>query len=59
MNEGTDIHPFLFLEFSCRIAAEKCEYNGPLWNNIGMCFFGKGKCVAAISCLKKVTFLNV
>uniref|UniRef100_A0A1I7W0Y0 TPR Domain containing protein n=1 Tax=Loa loa TaxID=7209 RepID=A0A1I7W0Y0_LOALO len=40
-----------------RIAAEKCEYNGPLWNNIGMCFFGKGKCVAAISCLKKANYL--
>ncbi|VDM23317.1 unnamed protein product [Wuchereria bancrofti] len=36
-----------------RIAAKNCEYNGPLWNNIGMCFFGKGKCVAAISCLRK------
>uniref|UniRef100_A0A915PIT2 TPR_REGION domain-containing protein n=1 Tax=Setaria digitata TaxID=48799 RepID=A0A915PIT2_9BILA len=34
-----------------RIAAEKCEYNGPLWNNIGMCFFGKGKCVAAANYL--------
>ncbi|KAL3982441.1 TPR repeat family protein [Acanthocheilonema viteae] len=40
-----------------RIVAEKCEYNGPLWNNIGMCFFGKGKCVAAISCLKKANYL--
>lgn len=40
-----------------RVAAEKCEYNGPLWNNIGMCFFGKGKHVAAISCLKKANYL--
>ncbi|KAM3725504.1 Bardet-Biedl syndrome 4 protein [Dirofilaria immitis] len=40
-----------------RIAAEKCEYNGPLWNNIGMCFFGKGKYVAAVSCLKKANYL--
>uniref|UniRef100_A0A8R1XV39 TPR_REGION domain-containing protein n=1 Tax=Onchocerca volvulus TaxID=6282 RepID=A0A8R1XV39_ONCVO len=40
-----------------RIAAEKCEYNGPLWNNIGMCFFGKSKCVAAISCLKRANYL--
>uniref|UniRef100_A0A915CGU7 Bardet-Biedl syndrome 4 n=1 Tax=Parascaris univalens TaxID=6257 RepID=A0A915CGU7_PARUN len=40
-----------------RIAADKCDYNGPLWNNIGMCFFGKGKYVAAISCLKKANYL--
>lgn len=40
-----------------RVAAEKCSYNGPLWNNIGMCFFSKGKYVAAISCLKKVSIL--
>ena len=24
-----------------------------LWNNIGMCFFGKKKHVAAVSCLKR------
>uniref|UniRef100_A0A0M3IEF8 TPR_REGION domain-containing protein n=1 Tax=Ascaris lumbricoides TaxID=6252 RepID=A0A0M3IEF8_ASCLU len=41
-----------------RIAADKCDYNGPLWNNIGMCFFGKGKYVAAISCLKKANYLS-
>uniref|UniRef100_A0A0R3R9J0 TPR_REGION domain-containing protein n=1 Tax=Brugia timori TaxID=42155 RepID=A0A0R3R9J0_9BILA len=40
-----------------KIAANNCEYNGPLWNNIGMCFFGKGKCVAAISCLRKANYL--
>ncbi|CAJ0942976.1 unnamed protein product, partial [Mesorhabditis belari] len=40
-----------------RIAAEKCDYNGCLWNNIGMCLFAKGKFVAAISCLKKAAFL--
>ncbi|VDK48383.1 unnamed protein product [Gongylonema pulchrum] len=40
-----------------RVAAEKCDYNGPLWNNIGMCFFGKRKYVAAISCLKKANYL--
>ncbi|KNC52973.1 uncharacterized protein AMSG_12239 [Thecamonas trahens ATCC 50062] len=32
--------------------------NAPqLWNNIGMCFYGKGKAVAAISCLKRALFL--
>ncbi|VDM96433.1 unnamed protein product [Thelazia callipaeda] len=40
-----------------RMAVEKCEYNGPLWNNIGMCFFGKGKYLAALSCLKKALYL--
>ncbi|VDD89968.1 unnamed protein product [Enterobius vermicularis] len=40
-----------------RVAAERCDYNGSLWNNIGMCFFGKGKQVAAISCLKKAYYL--
>ncbi|KAK9393919.1 Bardet-Biedl syndrome 4 protein [Crotalus adamanteus] len=28
-----------------------------LWNNIGMCFFGKKKYVAAISCLKRANYL--
>ncbi|NXL98736.1 BBS4 protein, partial [Tyrannus savana] len=29
----------------------------PLWNNIGMCFFGKKKYVAAVSCLKRANYL--
>ena len=28
-----------------------------LWNNIGMCFFGKKKYVAAIACLKRANYL--
>ncbi|CAJ0578587.1 unnamed protein product, partial [Mesorhabditis spiculigera] len=40
-----------------RVAAEKCDYNGCLWNNIGVCLFAKGKYVAAISCLKKAAYL--
>ena len=28
-----------------------------LWNNIGMCFFGKRKYVASISCLKRANYL--
>ncbi|VVC24162.1 Tetratricopeptide repeat,Tetratricopeptide repeat 1,Tetratricopeptide repeat-containing [Cinara cedri] len=28
------------------------------WNNIGMCFFGKHKYVAAISCLKRAVYLH-
>ncbi|XP_050442968.1 Bardet-Biedl syndrome 4 protein homolog isoform X2 [Adelges cooleyi] len=29
-----------------------------IWNNIGMCFFGKQKYVAAISCLKRSVYLH-
>lgn len=29
-----------------------------LWNNVGMCFFGKGRFVAAIACLKKALYLD-
>ena len=29
-----------------------------LWNNIGMCFFGKQKYVAAIACLKRALYLD-
>jgi Bardet-Biedl syndrome 4 protein len=33
---------------------DSCE----LWNNIGMCFFGKQKYVASISCLKRALYLD-
>lgn len=29
-----------------------------LWNNIGMCFFGKAKYVASIACLKRALYLD-
>jgi Bardet-Biedl syndrome 4 protein len=29
-----------------RIATQETPESGPLWNNIGMCFFGKKKYVA-------------
>jgi len=29
-----------------------------LWNNIGMCFSGKGKHVAAVACLKRAQYLD-
>ncbi|CAM9198206.1 unnamed protein product, partial [Ectocarpus fasciculatus] len=29
-----------------------------LWNNIGMCFFGKGKYIAAVACLKRALYLD-
>ncbi|XP_076470019.1 BBSome complex member BBS4-like [Babylonia areolata] len=40
-----------------RIAAVNTPESPPLWNNIGMCFFGKKKFVAAISCLKRANYL--
>lgn len=40
-----------------RIAAAATPESPHLWNNIGMCFFGKKKYVAAISCLKRATYM--
>ncbi|XP_061671271.1 Bardet-Biedl syndrome 4 protein isoform X1 [Syngnathoides biaculeatus] len=41
-----------------RVAACAMPESPPLWNNIGMCFFGKKKYVAAISCLKRAHYLS-
>ncbi|XDV53508.1 hypothetical protein PO909_021990, partial [Leuciscus waleckii] len=41
-----------------RVAAYAVPESPPLWNNIGMCFFGKKKYVAAISCLKRANYLS-
>nr|XP_014428638.1 Bardet-Biedl syndrome 4 protein isoform X2 [Pelodiscus sinensis] len=40
-----------------RVVAHTMPESPPLWNNIGMCFFGKKKYVAAISCLKRANYL--
>ncbi|XP_076365084.1 Bardet-Biedl syndrome 4 isoform X1 [Tachypleus tridentatus] len=40
-----------------RVAASVTPKSPSLWNNIGMCFFGKKKYVAAISCLKRANYL--
>ncbi|XP_068231579.1 Bardet-Biedl syndrome 4 protein isoform X2 [Palaemon carinicauda] len=40
-----------------RVAAQTIPESPPLWNNIAMCFFGKKKYVAAISCLKRANYL--
>lgn len=40
-----------------RVAAAVTPESHALWNNIGMCFFGKKKYVAAISCLKRAHYL--
>jgi len=40
-----------------RVAAAKTPESAEMWNNIGMCFFGKGKLVAAVTCLKRAQYL--
>lgn len=40
-----------------RIAATVIPENAALWNNVGMCFFGKKKFVASVSCLKRGNYL--
>ena len=41
-----------------RIAAVHTPGSSELWNNIGMCFFGKQKYVASIACLKRALYLD-
>lgn len=41
-----------------RVAAVQTPHSAQLWNNIGMCFFGKTKYVAAVSCLKRAVYLS-
>lgn len=41
-----------------RIAAVSTPNSAQLWNNIGMCFFGKKKYVAAVSCLKRALYID-
>lgn len=41
-----------------RVAAVHSPNSPQLWNNIGMCFFGKSKHVAAIACLKRALYLD-
>merc|ERR1719263_1327781 len=41
-----------------RVAAVYTPNSAQLWNNIGMCFFGKQKPVASISCLKRALYLD-
>lgn len=41
-----------------RIAAVATPNSAQLWNNIGMCFLGKQRYVAAIACLKRALYLD-
>jgi len=41
-----------------RVAAVATPNSPQLWNNIGMCFFGKQRYIASIACLKKALYLG-
>ena len=41
-----------------RVAACQTPNSPQLWNNIGMCFFGKGKYVASVACLKRALYFS-
>ena len=41
-----------------RVAAVQTPNSAQLWNNIGMCFFGKQRHIAAVACLKKALYLD-
>ncbi|KAH8062578.1 hypothetical protein JL722_3500 [Aureococcus anophagefferens] len=41
-----------------RVAAVQTPHSAQLWNNIGMALFGKGKNVAAVSCLKRALYYD-
>lgn len=41
-----------------RVAATQTPNSAQLWNNVGMCFFGKGKNVAAVACLKRASYFS-
>ncbi|KAF6215820.1 hypothetical protein GE061_000155 [Apolygus lucorum] len=41
-----------------KIAGQQLPESVCLWNNMGLCFLGKGKHIAAISCLKRANYLD-
>ena len=41
-----------------RVAMSNTPHSAELWNNIGMCFFGKNKLIGAASCLKRAIYLS-
>ncbi|ETV65422.1 hypothetical protein H257_17847 [Aphanomyces astaci] len=41
-----------------RVAAAQTPNSAQLWNNIGMCFFGKQRFVAAVASLKRALYLD-
>mmetsp|Transcript_25960 Transcript_25960/g.45899 ORF Transcript_25960/g.45899 Transcript_25960/m.45899 type:complete len:353 (-) Transcript_25960:5104-6162(-) len=55
LQEGNE-HDAALLKY--RIIAAQQSNSTRLWNNIGMCFYDKGKCIAAIACLKRSLYLD-
>lgn len=41
-----------------RVAATQIPNSAQLWNNIGMCFFGKEKYIATVACLKRAIYIS-
>ena len=41
-----------------RVAATQTPDSPQLWNNVGMCFFGKRRYIASIACLKRALYLD-
>jgi len=41
-----------------RVAAVHTPNSAQLWNNVGMCFFGKQRFIASIACLKRALYLD-
>uniref|UniRef100_A0A915M6Y6 Bardet-Biedl syndrome 4 n=1 Tax=Meloidogyne javanica TaxID=6303 RepID=A0A915M6Y6_MELJA len=40
-----------------KIVTADFDHSCAIWNNIGMCFFGKSKLIAALSCLHRANYL--
>ena len=41
-----------------RVAAVVNPNSSQLWNNVGMCFYGKQKYIASIACLKRALTID-
>ncbi len=40
-----------------RVAMVQTPHSAPLWSNVGLCLYGKGKLIAATACLKRAIYL--
>jgi len=41
-----------------RVAMVATPHCAELWSNVGLCFFGKGKLISAVACLKRAIYLS-
>lgn len=41
-----------------KLIAQNHSNSAQMWNNIGMCFYGKKKFIAAVTCLKRALYLD-